>query len=207
MRDLLYRIKNGQTMVIAASIVIAIAILIGGRTLSAAQPERNYVNSIAGEIRSLLAAGDIKRANGIFADRFDMELFSKRCLEDHWAEFSPEERKRFADLLTKNIRKRMEEKILFTNRDASFIFKVGAISPADQNVIRIDNRITVKQGDFGLGVYLAKKGKALYAVDYDFDGALLSRNYRSQFNYIFRESGKAGIFAKLENNLLKRGTE
>lgn len=147
-----------------------------------------------------MQTGNFERANELFVDKFDIALFSKRCLVDHWNGFGPEDRDRFMNLFEGNLRKRMNEKILLTKDDVDF--KLTPIKTGtEEGFTRVDSRLKVRRGTFGLGVLLTGQGDGLRVVDYDLDGALLSRNYRGHFNFVIRKYGKKEFFRRLEEKL------
>lgn len=160
----------------------------------------SVVRGLESEARAALNAGDVRRANAVFAEYFDMRRFSERCLADHWNEFSPSEQARFIDLFERNIKKRIAEKMILTKEDTDFGITPARIGKEDGGLTRVDNKIRTRRGQFGLGVILVND-KGYRVVDYDFDGALLSRNYRGHFNYVIRKYGKDGFFDRLEKKL------
>ncbi|MFH0799685.1 MAG: ABC transporter substrate-binding protein [Pseudomonadota bacterium] len=161
---------------------------------------RSFVRSLEMEMRAMLRAGDFRRANLLFAEHFDMATFGRRCLADHWEELTPAERERFLDLLERNIRKRMNEKMIFTKEDTDFRMVPGKTGVVD-GLTKIDNALKVRRGTIGLDIFLVREGGRYRVADYDFDGALLSRNYRGHFNFVMRQYGKGGLFARLEEKL------
>ena len=156
------------------------------------------------EIRTTLEAGDAARANELFAEHFEMQRFGKRCLTDHWDVFSPDERDRYIELLDRNIRKRLREKMLFTNDDADFTLTPKKVARLPKGLLEVINTLKIKKGDFRLVLTMVRDGGEYRIVDYEVEGALLSRNYRGHFNYLMRKYGKVGFFERLERKL-KRG--
>lgn len=169
-------------------------------TMAQGSSPRSFVKSMESEMRALLRLGNVSKANALFARYFDMSVFGKRCLADHWNEFTPSERERFLDLLSRNIQKNIADKMLLTSEDVDFQLipkRVGR----EEGLTRIDSSLRVKKGSFILGILLKSAGPQWYVADYDFDGALLSRNYRGHFNFLIRRYGKEVFFAKLEKRL------
>ena len=70
---------------------------------------RSFIKQLEAEVRAMLKAGNYPEANQIFARHFDMDIFTQRCLIDHWRELNKEERVQLIDLFGRNIRKRMNE--------------------------------------------------------------------------------------------------
>ncbi len=165
----------------------------------AATPQ-SFMRQLEVEIRTMLKAGNYPEANQIFAKHFDMGVFTKRCLVDHWGEFDKTELARFIDLFGQNIKKNMNDKIIFTKDDTDFKLYPVKISKVE-GIVKVENSLEVKKGDFKLTAFLVEHDGKLLVVDYDFDGALLSRNYRGHFNYLIDKYGKAGLFERLERKL------
>lgn len=133
-----------------------------------------------------------------------MTEFGKRCLVDHWDALLPEEKTKFVDLLEKNIKRRMNEKMLFTDEDANFVLQTTTIKTSKSQPIWVANNLKIRKGNFILSLALKPKADSYQIVDMDMEGALLSRNYRGQFNYLFRKYGKSGMLAKMEEKLAKQ---
>lgn len=169
-------------------------------TLCAAESPRAFVKNLENEMRQMMRTGNFARANEIFVDKFDIAVFSKRCLLDHWDELSPNERNRFNGLFEENLRKRMNEKMLLTKDDVDFKLtpiKIGV----EEGLTRVDNRLKVRRGSFDMGILITRNGNKLRIADYDLEGALLSRNYRGHFNFIIRKYGKEGLFERMKEKL------
>jgi ABC-type transporter MlaC component len=161
---------------------------------------RSFIKQLEAEVRAMLKAGNYPEANQIFARHFDMDIFTQRCLIDHWRELNKEERVQLIDLFGRNIRKRMNDNIIFTKDDTDFKFYPVKITKAD-GIIKVENALEVKKGEFKLTIFLVEHNNRTFVVDYDVNGALLSRNYRGNFNYIIEKYGKTGLFDRLERKL------
>lgn len=129
-------------------------------TLCAAESPRAFVKNLENEMRQMMRTGNFARANGIFVDKFDITVFSKRCLIDHWDELTPDERERFAGLFEENLRKRMNEKMLLTKDDVDFKLTPVKIGSED-GLTRIDNRLKVRRGTFDMGILITRDGNKL----------------------------------------------
>lgn len=170
--------------------------------LSAAESPHAFIKNLENEMRVMMRSGNFEKANALFVDKIDFTIFAKRCLADHWNEFTPDEHNRFINLFEGNVRKKMNEKMLLTKNDANF--KLTPVKTrTEEGLIKIDNFLKVKRGTFGLGILMTNKENRLRVVDYDLDGALLSRNYRGHFNFVIRKYGKGGFFERLEKKLVE----
>ena len=167
----------------------------------AAPSVNSFMKGFVDEIRTTLEAGDAEHANELFAEHFEMERFGRRCLIDHWDEFTAAERDRYVDLLDRNIRKRLKEKMLFTKDDTDFVLSPKRIASLPERLIQVQNRLRIRRGDLELTLTLCREGRNYRIVDYELEGALLSRNYRGHFNYLIRRYGKDGFFDRLERKL------
>lgn len=179
-------------------IVVGVCLCAPVLSFAGASPSR-FMKDFVGEIRLALEKGDVREANMLFAKHFDMARFGKRCLIDHWDEFSDQEKATYIDLLDRNIRKRIGEKMLFTKDDKDFKFTPRNIRSQGDGVVSAENMLSIKKGDFRLVLSLVRAGNEFRLVDYELEGALLSRNYRGQFNYLIRTYGKEGFLEKLRN--------
>jgi len=152
------------------------------------------------EIKTSIRKGDIIKANKLFIENFDMQKFSKKCMIDHWNEFEDAEKKRFIDLLHKNLQKKMNEKMLIKKNDSDFSMKVVSIDKRE-NEFHIVTKLEANDRSLKFAINLIKEIDGFRITDYEIEGALLSRNYRGHFNYLMRKYGKNGLFEKMENKL------
>lgn len=187
-----------------AAVLVVFATAMSAAAASPKPSIAGYIAGLTGEIRSMLKAGDVKRANGIFAERFDMSKFGERCLADHWDELTPDERRRFTNLLEKNLRYRMSEKMLFTEQDKNFSLRINQIRREQAQLIRIKNELGIRRGNFELVLILTPQTGSYRIADIEIEGVLLSRNYRGQFNHLIRKYGKEGMFARMEDTLARK---
>jgi len=171
-----------------------------GQSGGASSP-RQFVNKLIGEVRQFIKAGDVQKANLLFAFYFDMPRFGKLCLVDHWDEFSSSERDRYINLLDQNIRQNLQKRMLFTKQDANFKLSINKITMRDDGLVFVENTLHISRGDFKLAFMLVRSSGSYRIVDYEFEGALLSRNYRGHFNYLLRKYDKETFLGKLAEKL------
>jgi len=186
---------------INSKIILALVMLLLPLLAPATSGTQSFIRDLALEIRQMLQSGNVEQANQIFVNRFDITKFAKLTLIDHWGEFSAEERERFIDLLGKNLQKSVRERSLFTSEDIDFDFITKEIVHEKSGKILFKNLLKIKKGDFKLVITAIRSGNEYKIVDYEVEGALLSRNYRGHFNYIIRKYGKSGLFGRLEKKL------
>ncbi len=160
-----------------------------------------FIQKFTGKVRKALHSGNPVKANEMFVKYFNMPRFAKRCLVDYWNDFTVEEQKRFTDLLENNIRKRLREKMLLTKDDNAFVLVTKEVDSRPDKTFWVVNRLNIKKGDFKLVLVLINGKKDYHILDYELEGALLSRNYRGHFNYLIRKYGKKGLFERMEAKL------
>ena len=162
--------------------------------------ESKFVSNLAEKAKILLKKNKVKKANSIFADYFNMKVFTKRCLVDHINEFSQNELDDFINLFDIKIRKNMSEKFLFKDKYKIIKLKNKTTSnDLNTGIIKTHNTLILDDKIVNLNLYLIKTKKSYQIVDFEVEGALLSRNYRGQFNYIIRHYGKEELFNRLKN--------
>ena len=156
---------------------------------------------MSAEIHHKLDEGKREDANLLFLNRFDMMRFGKRCLIDHWSEFSNVEQKQFTELLFKNLLKQAREKNFFLRDGKTFrLVPQKEVKVAEGNV-EVKNILHTSDKQLALNLFLHSEKGDYHIVDYEIEGALLSRNYRSHFNYLIKKYGKKGFFEQLEKKL------
>jgi len=175
--------------------------LLNGGLAHAISPAKQQVMEMSRQINQHLLAGGKEAANDLFLQQFDMSKFGKRCLIDHWDSFTSLEKKRALALLFKNLSKQAREKNFFVRDDNHFeLLPQKEIKTAD-GILEMKTFLETPRKRFSLSLFLAPHQGGFQIVDYEVEGALLSRNYRGHFNYLIRKYGKAGFFERLEKKL------
>lgn len=157
-----------------------------------------FEKKLAEEISATLQTGDISKANAIFFSRFDLKKFTQRCLVDHWSEFSESEKERVTQLLSSAIQKKILKKLNQKKETNLFNISPQKTLVDKEGLIWISNILTVKAKKIKFVLALSFQNPYYRIVDYEVEGALLSRNYRGQFNNIFRKQGKNALIKRLE---------
>ncbi len=126
---------------------------------------------------------------------FDFEELSKRALGRHWAQRTPEQKKRFTELFTDLL-------------EASYVGKIEAYGgekvtylseQAEGDTVTVRSRIVTPKGtEVPLDYRMQKGGNRWQVFDVVIEGVSLVANYRTQFNKIITQSGYDDLVKKLE---------
>jgi len=128
-------------------------------------------------------------------ERFDWEEMSKRTLATHWAQRTPEEKRKFVDLFGKLLERTYMERV----GDYSGEKVLYAGERAEEDYAVVDVEILTKQGSSVSVSYRLKKVKDRWLVyDISIEGVSLVNNYRTQFHSILVRSSFKELMAKLE---------
>jgi ABC-type transporter MlaC component len=190
-------------MRICRIIVILIAAAIA--LFSAAMPAfgndaspRSYVQRLASESLGIIDRSDAQKAGEVFATSVDMPMFARRCLADHWSTISETQRAEFIDLFSRSLRGRMNEALAGRVRGRTVSLRVGQPVRTDEpGITRIPLTAMIDGKTVRIVYFLTKNSDGWRMVDYEVEGALLSRNYRGQFNYLMRTYGYVGMMDRL----------
>lgn len=181
-------------------------LLMNARAEAGTSSALQFMNDLVSNIRNMIKAGNVEEANLLFAGNFDMPSFGKLCLIDHWDGFSRSDQKRFIDLLEQNIRQELRKRMLFTKEDGDFKFTTIKISKQNGDLVLLENSLAISKGKFRLNLLLTRNSGRYRIVDYELEGALLSRNYRGHFNYLLRKYDNETFLAKMAANLSPKDT-
>ena len=137
------------------------------------------------------------------ARHYDFDTFYEKALADHWpswtdmqkSEFDARFRKIFLTTLARKIGK-------VPTNDVSLAFEHQA-EAKDRAVLHAVGEKGEKEVRFKT-FFINRKG-VWKIYDVEIEGALLSRNYRGQFNRILRRENYSGLLAKLDKKLQKQG--
>lgn len=181
--------------------VLFLLLFMNVRAEAGTSPARQFMDDLASNIRNMIKAGNVEEANLLFANNFDMSSFGKLCLIDHWEEFSGSEQKRFIYLLEQNIRQELRKRMLFTKEDGDFKLITMKVSKQNDDLVLLENSLVISKGKFRLDLLLKRNAGRYKIVDYELEGALLSRNYRGHFNYLLRKYDNETFLAKMAAKL------
>lgn len=193
-----HRASLGPVVRRALKFLVLLAFL--SSSAQAATGAQKKVLEISAQVRQRLSAEQKHEANQYFLEQFDMTRFGKRCLLDHWNSFSASEQKRFTDLLFQNLLKAADAKNFFVHDEKTFRL-VPQQELTTNGLVEITNKLETSKKVLSLRLFLFSEQGTYKIVDYEVEGALLSRNYRSHFNFLLNKYGKAGFFERLEQKL------
>jgi len=142
---------------------------------------------------------DERRAK-IFAtleERFDFKTMGMRSLGAPWKELSPEQRDEYVTAFSELIRnsyilkieRYTNEKIVFKDDRAK-----GKYYYVYTDIVSGDKAIPINYS-------LHQKGDQWFVYDVTIEGVSLVKNYRSQFNQIFRKDGFSGLMSKINKQV------
>lgn len=134
---------------------------------------------------------------------YDFESFYQSALQDHWPQWTLEQKKSFSG--------RFET--VFLN---SLVRKLSRVPRGDVSLTLESQKRTTNQAELkfrgakagkrvGFRVFFVRNAAAWKINDVEVAGALLSRNYRGQFNHILRTQGFDALLAKLDQQIKPKG--
>jgi len=179
---------------------LAVLIVIGFiARLTYASP-KSFVSGVYAKSSLAISKKDSNVVDAIFANDFSMKSFGRRCLKDYWEEFTKEEQTRFVELFSKLIKENVQKRLIKAqNKD----YSLQAASKIENKgrLIKVTNELSYEDATINFTIILTQKGKGYDIVDYEIDGILLSRQYRSAFNRKIRREGKNAFFKMLEKKV------
>ncbi len=136
---------------------------------------------------------------------YDFESFYQSALQDYWPQWTPEQKKAFSG--------RFET--VFLN---SLVHKLSRIPRGDVSLTLESQKRTSDRAELkfrgakadkhvGFRVFFVRNADAWKINDVEVAGALLSRNYRGQFNHILRTQGFDALLAKLDQQIKPKGEQ
>ncbi len=179
----------------AASVAV---FLLMATSAAAATSPRQYVDAIAKTAVGVMQQKDAVRADEEFAARFDMPLFAERCLVDHWQGLTETQRTSFIDVFAQSLRAKLGGLIRDRLKGRTFSYTIGAPRAGDApDIIQVPVQARVDDARIGFVYSIVATNDGYRLVDYEAAGALLSRNYRGQFNYLMRTRGFDGMLERM----------
>jgi phospholipid transport system substrate-binding protein len=133
----------------------------------------------------------------VFKERFDFKMMGMRSLGAPWKELSPEQRDEyvtsFSELIKNSyilkIERYTNEKIVFKDDRAK-----GKYYYVYTDILSGDTAIPINYS-------LYQKGDQWFVYDVTIEGVSLVKNYRSQFDQIYRKEGFSGLMSKINKQL------
>ena len=197
------RIRRGLASVLAAVIALSAASAWAG-------PAADHVKASVDRVLAIVQDPEMKKpANAdkrrsqvreVARGLFDFEEMAKRALARHWAQRTPEQRKRFAELFADLL-------------EASYVSRIEAYSGekivflpevADGDTMAVRSRVATKAGtEIPIDYRLHKNGNRWLVYDVAIEGVSLVSNYRTQFNKIITQSSYDELVKKMEQKQLE----
>ena len=143
---------------------------------------------------------EMKRASkviaSLFDQYFDFEQFYERALVDHWSGWGSDQREEFGSKFKKRFVTQTSGKFsrILGKLDRTMKHRAERASWGYQ----VWSSTQTNKGTLTVSTYLTKVGEQWKIMDLDIEGALLSRNYRGQFNRILRRSGFIELIRRIE---------
>jgi phospholipid transport system substrate-binding protein len=133
----------------------------------------------------------------VFKERFDFKMMGMRSLGTPWKKLSPEQRDEyvtaFSELIKNSyilkIERYTNEKIVFKDDRAK-----GKYYYVYTDILSGDTAIPINYS-------LHQKGDQWFVYDVTIEGVSLVKNYRSQFDQIYRKEGFSGLMSKINKQL------
>jgi len=133
----------------------------------------------------------------VFKERFDFKMMGMRSLGTPWKKLSPEQRDEyvtsFSELIKNSyilkIERYTNEKIVFKDDRAK-----GKYYYVYTDILSGDTAIPINYS-------LYQKGDQWFVYDVTIEGVSLVKNYRSQFDQIYRKEGFSGLMSKINKQL------
>ncbi len=180
------------------SAIVAMAFPAASLAAGNASSPRAFVERIAQSSLGIIERQDAVQAGGVFMHSFDIRAFAQRCLVDHWTALTDDQRSEFVDLFSKTLRAKLADALSKRIKGRVLNYTVGtAKAGAQRGIVEVAARVAVDGERIDLTYYLKRSTDGYRLVDYDVGGALLSRNYRGQFNYLMRNYGYAGMIERM----------
>lgn len=131
---------------------------------------------------------------------FDFESFCSLILQDIESKMTPTEVEKFRDLFDRVFFKNIEKKGLKMADKRIQNIQYSVESKQDPvSVVLLKGQ--VDQKNVAIKFHLKKKNRSWGIVDLYVNAAGASRNYRGQFNRIYRVEGFEGLMARMEKKL------
>lgn len=131
---------------------------------------------------------------------FSTQTLFETSIQDFSTQLNSKQYQEFFKLFDQLITKKIESKstVLAKKRLENNIYEFKEIDSASWMGIVNGKH---KDKNYKIEIFFKTMGESWKAVDIVVNGAKLSRNYRGQFNRIFREEGYEGIKRRLEKKL------
>ncbi|MBI3454637.1 MAG: ABC transporter substrate-binding protein [Candidatus Rokubacteria bacterium] len=201
------RILNGVATTVAVGLALAAATAWAG-------PATDQVKGSVDRVLKVVQDPELKKPQTAERRRaqirevarglFDFEEMAKRALARHWAQRSPEERKRFSELFTDLLENAYVGKIEAYGGEK--ILYLPELADGDTVTVR-SKFVTARGTEIPIDYRMQKERDRWEAFDVVIEGVSLIANYRTQFNRIIVQSSYAELVKKLEQKQLEVAEE
>jgi phospholipid transport system substrate-binding protein len=191
-----------RTLAAVTSIAVGIAL---AASSAWAGPATDQVKASVDRVLKIVTDPELKKTQNAEKRRgqirevartlFDFEEMAKSALGRHWAQRTPEQRKKFTDLFTDLL-------------ESSYVGKIEAYSgekivyvaeQADGDTVTVRSKVVTQRGtEIPLDYRMQKQGDRWRSFDVRIEGVSLVANYRTQFNKIITQSGYDELVKKME---------
>lgn len=183
------------------SFFLCVLLLFASHGVSAAEEsplaftKRAYTQLSRLDMRTV--SGNERALSGI-KGLFDFQAFSRRCLTDIAPKISAAEYEELVSVFDRAFFAQIEKRGTKFSQQERGRLSYGVDRQTRETatgIIRFERRNGKKMK---LDLFLVRSGASFRIADIAANGALLSRNYRGQFNRIFREHGLADLETRLQ---------
>lgn len=132
-------------------------------------------------------------------DHYDFNSFYETALSEHWESWSAAQKRDFAARFEAMFLNNLSSKSI-RHSSKNIVISLG---PARINGNRAVQEFKARQRDADLDfkLFCTRDGNGWKVYDVEIDGALLSRNYKAQFNRILRRENYEGLLARFDRKL------
>jgi phospholipid transport system substrate-binding protein len=126
---------------------------------------------------------------------FSFSLMAKLSLgKAHWSQLNAKQRTEFIDLFTDLFENFYIDKLDFFSNE-TVVFQPATI--VKKNKVRIQTALISKGTEYSMLYKMFKTGHSWKIYDFEIEGVSILRSYRSQYHYILKKGGIAGLLAKM----------
>lgn len=130
---------------------------------------------------------------------FDFEGLYGKALQDHWPSWTESQKEEFGGRFRRVFLKNLARKIRRLPASGGELTSTGLTFTGPRAKGAFKGRKGEKE--IGFKVFFVRRDGDWKICDVEVEGALLSRNYRAQFNRILRNENFGGLLARLDNKL------
>ncbi len=143
----------------------------------------------------------------LFKEHFDFEGFYRRALVDHWDQWSDQQKQDFSETFQPRFIQQALSKFhhLIGKHNIKIVHR--SVQQPWGYIVSSSVRLADESNDILVSSYLNRVGSRWKIMDLNISGALMSRNYRGQFNNILRRFGYADLLVRLRYSYNKENND